>query len=131
MNPPSKTVSVTFYIAAIYDGVLGIVFLISPQSLLRSLGVPEPPLPGYIQFPAALLVVFAIMFLAIARRPVRNRSLIPYGILLKASYCGVVFWYWAFDSISNIWKPFAVFDLIFLLLFLWLYAELGKAARES
>ena len=38
--------------------------------------------------------MFALMFIAIARNPVANRGMIVYGILLKLSYCGLVFWYW-------------------------------------
>lgn len=121
-----KPASAVFYTAAAYDGVLGILFLVFPISLLEFFHVRAPYHPGYIQFPAALLIVFAIMFLAIARRPSVNRNLIPYGMLLKVSYCAIVFWYWAFGSISYIWKPFAIFDLVFLLLFIWVYASKTK-----
>jgi FtsH-binding integral membrane protein len=118
--PGTKSISALFYLAAIYDGFLGIAFLFFPQTLLERFNVP-PPHPGYIQFPAALLVVFALMFLAVARNPRRNRILIPYGILLKLAYSGVVLRYWLVEQIPFIWKPFAIADLVFAGLFFWAY----------
>ena len=110
--------SVLFYIAAAYDGILGIVFLEWPMCIFEHFEITPPNHPGYVQFPAMLLIVFAILFVNIARKPVENRSLIFYGILLKVSYCTVVFAYWFTDGIPVIWKPFAVFDLIFIVLFI-------------
>ena len=66
------------------------------------------------------------MFLAIARDPVGRRGLIPYGILLKVSYCSVVFYHWFSAGLPEMWKPFAVCDLIFLALFALAYAALGR-----
>lgn len=129
MNRSMKSAAAIFYVASVYDGILGIIFLAFPLSLLQFFGVPVPPHPAYIQFSAALLLVFAIMFLTIARNPRANRNLMLYGILLKISYCSVVFWYWAFGSISLVWKPFAVFDLVFLFLFLWSYREAGRESQ--
>ncbi|MDD4050292.1 MAG: hypothetical protein PHR28_00155 [candidate division Zixibacteria bacterium] len=115
-----------FVVAALYDGVLGIVFLLAGGDVFAWYGVTPPNHFGYVQFPGALLIVFGLMFLAVARNPVANRNLIPYGILLKISYCGVVFYYWFRTGLPNMWKPFAVFDLVFLVLFIWAYTALGK-----
>jgi hypothetical protein len=82
---------------------------------------------GYVQFPAALLLIFALMFLAIARDPVGRRHLIPYGILLKVSYCGVVFFHWFTAGVPYMWKPFAVIDIVFLALFGWAYGSLRRS----
>ena len=116
-----------FLIAAIYDGVLGLVFLFAPGRMFDAFGVVPPNHWGYVHFPAALLVVFAIMFLAVARAPEENRNLIPYGVMLKAAYSGLVFWHWATQGIPDMWKPFAFTDLVFGLLFIWAYVELRKA----
>jgi hypothetical protein len=117
---------VLFYVAALYDGVLGVAFLLAAPALFEWVGVTPPNHFGYIHFPAALLIVFALLFLSIARRPEINRHLIPYGILLKISYCAVVFYHWFTAGIPFIWKPFAIADLVFLVVFIWAYAELGK-----
>ena len=79
----------------------------------------------------ALLIVFAVMFMAIAVNPVKNRNLISYGILLKLSYCGVVLFHWFTAGLPGMWKPFCVADLIFLLLFAWAWTVLGKETRQN
>jgi hypothetical protein len=114
-----RLVSTLFTIAGLYDGILGAAFLIAPAALFNRFGVTPPNHFGYVQFPAALLIVFAIMFFAVALDPRANRNLIPYGILLKASYCGLVFGYWFTQGLPNMWKPFAVADVLFAALFFW------------
>jgi hypothetical protein len=121
------TITTLFIVSAIYDGLLGAAFLFESNALFRWFGVTPPNHPGYVQFPAALLVVFAVMFTAIALNPVRNRNLIPYGILLKLSYCGVVSFHWFTAGLPDMWKPFCIADFIFLLLFAWAWTVL----RES
>jgi hypothetical protein len=114
-----------FFIAALYDGLIGAVFLIAPAWVFRSAEVTPPNHWAYVQFPAALLVIFALMFAAIAIKPIENRTLIPYGIMLKAAYCGVAFWYWNAEGIPGLWKPFAVADVVMGFLFLWSFRHLG------
>jgi len=114
-------VSLLFYISALYDSVLGLAFLFAAPAVFEWCGVTPPNHFGYVQFPGALLIVFAVMYLAIARNPIANRNLMPYGMLLKVSYCGVAFYYWFSAGIPGMWKPFAVIDLIFLVLFVWAY----------
>lgn len=121
-----RAISALFLVAASYDGVLGAAFLFAGAAVFQWFGVTPPHHPGYVQFPAALLIVFALMFLAIAMNPLKNCNLIPYGILLKVSYCGVVLFYWLASGISDMWKPFFVFDLIFLILFAWAWTILRK-----
>lgn len=122
-------ISILFIIAAIYDGVLGILFLFAANTIFQLYQVTPPNHLGYVQFPGALLVVFALMFLAVAINPVRNKNLIPYGILLKVSYCAIVFYHWFTAGIPSMWKPFAILDLIFMILFVWTYLVLTKGAK--
>jgi len=122
-----KMISGLFMVAALYDGILGAAFLVAGASVFRLFGVTPPNHMGYIHFPAALLVVFAAMFVAIALYPAKNRNLIPYGMLLKVSYCGVVFFHWLTAGIPGMWKPFCIIDLLFLVLFAWAWQALGKA----
>lgn len=110
-----------FLVAGIYDLVLGIGFLFFPLLLFNWFKVMPPYHLSYVQFPAALLIIFAVMFFNIAQDPVGKMLLIPYGIMLKFAYCGVVFWYWLFSDISYMWKPFAIADLFFIIAFLWCY----------
>jgi len=124
-------IRVLFAIAAAYDGMLGVLFMFAPDYPFRLFDVTPPNHMGYVQFPAALLIVFGIMFLNLARDPVRYRGLVPYGVLLKVAYCSVVFYYWATTGIPYMWKPFAVADIIMLLLFLWAYAALRSVTVEQ
>jgi len=117
-------ISLLFAIAALYDAVLGLAFLVAGERLFDWSGVTPPNHPGYIQFPAALLLIFAALFAAIAAHPVRRRNQILYGVLLKLSYCGVVSYHWITVGVPWIWKPFCIADLVFLLLFLWAWALL-------
>lgn len=117
-----------YTLAALYDGVLGLFFLFAGEHVFKWCGVTPPNHPGYVQFSAALLIVFAIMFIAIAVQPLRNRNLIPYGILLKTAYCGVVLFHWLTADLPNMWKPFCIADLIFLVLFVWAWTTTGKMA---
>lgn len=119
-----------FIVAAIYDGVLGIAFLFAGPAVFAWFEVTPPNHWGYIHFPAALLMVFAIMFAAIAVRPRANRNLIPYGMLLKVSYSGLAFMHWAATDVPTMWKPFAVIDVVFLLAFIWSFWRLG-GSRSS
>jgi hypothetical protein len=121
---PQKTISILFYLTAAYDGILGIVFLISPLAVFAWFDVTPPNHIGYVQFPAMLLIVFAAMFIAIARHPADNRNLIPYGIGLKVSYCLAAFGHWIAGGIPMMWKPFAIIDAICIILFAWAYKHL-------
>ena len=114
-------ISMLFYVVAVYDAVLGLAFLFAAPAVFEWFGVTPPNHFGYVQFPGALLLVFALMYLAIARKPVANRNLMPYGMLLKVSYCGVTFYHWFSAGIPGMWKPFTIIDLVFLVLFVWAY----------
>ena len=121
-----KLVSILFIIGGLYDGLLGLYFLIFPMSIFDYFEVIKPNHTGYIHFPAMLLIAFGIMFFQIANNPKKNENLIPYGILLKVSFCSVVFYHWIDKGIPIFWKPFAFFDLGFLLLFFWAFVALKR-----
>jgi len=122
-----RWIRVLFALAALYDGVLGVVFLLAPAWVFERAGVTPPNHWGYVRFPAAVLLVFAAMFAAVARDPLRRRELIPYGIGLKAAYCGVTLGYWATSALPGMWKPFALADLVMGALFAWAWIALGRA----
>jgi hypothetical protein len=107
-----------FYVAALYDGFFGLVFFFFWPQLYHHFGITPPNHDGYVRFPALLLIIFGFMFLQIARDPDRNRGLIAYGIALKVSYSGLVFWYQlTTPGIPAMWIPWAWCDLGFLVLF--------------
>src|SRR5690242_14676940 len=107
-----------FWISGLYDFIIGLTFLFFGATLYEKAGIPAPNHWGYVQFTALLLMIFGCMFFAIARNPVANRNLIPFGILLKISYVGIVSFYWATGGVPMLFKPFVVIDAIMLVLFL-------------
>ncbi len=123
MNIP-KWIKPFYIVAAFYDGILGAAFLIAPLAIFHAVQIPPPNHIGYVQFPACILVIFAYMLFNIARDPLANRSLIIYAVLIKLSYCLVVFPHWLAGQMPWIWVPFAFFDLIFMIIFFISYKSL-------
>ena len=128
-----KLVRGLFLVAAVYDGVLGLVFLFQPGLAFELFEVVPPNHFGYVQFSAILLIIFAAMFLRVAREPLANRFIMLYGIALKAGYSGLVFYYLLTTGVPAMWVPWAWADLAFLILFLWSWYVTGtlqSAASE-
>ena len=122
---------ITFAVSAIYDGILGLLFLFFGTAIYDYVGIERPNHLGYLHFPALLIIVFAIMFWRIASDPAKYRDLIPFGIGLKFSYCLVVFFHWTTGVIPTMWVPFAWLDLIFLILFFQAWRKLGTVTRSA
>ena len=112
-----KAIAVLFAIAAAYDGILGLAFLVAHKEIFEWFKVAPPNHAAYVEFPAAMLVTFGLMFAAVARDPLANRNLIPYGMLLKVCYIATVGWYWGHGDVPAMWKYFLGADAIFLVLF--------------
>jgi hypothetical protein len=125
----TKWMKWVFGVSAAYDGILGVVFLFVGPMVYDYFGIERPNHLGYLHFPALLLIVFALLYWQIATNPVKHRDLIPYGIGLKAAYCGVVFFHRATAGIPTMWMPFAWLDLGFLILFLLAWRTIGKAGQ--
>jgi len=122
----AKWIPLLFTVASLYDGVLGLAVLAAPLYFFELFKVTPPNHMGYVQFSAALLLIFALMFIQIARDPIANRRLIPYGILLKVAYCGVAGGHWLAAGIPGVWKPFVITDLAMGVLFVWAYRILPR-----
>ncbi len=108
----------TFVLSGLYDLAVGGAFLFAGDALFAAAKIEPPNHPGWVQFPALLVVLFGLMFLQIGSDPRRFRALMPYGIGLKASYAGVVLYHHATTGLPALWVPFAWADLVFLLVFL-------------
>lgn len=120
-----KWIRPLFLLAAFYDGILGLAFIVAPAGIFAMYGVEPPNHMAYVQFPAMLLILFAIMFYRVAMDPVRNRDLILYGCGLKFAYCSLAFWYMLTTRIPAMWVPWAYADLLFLLLFFLSWKSTG------
>jgi hypothetical protein len=118
-----SVVRLLFVIAGLYDFLIGLTFLCFGPQLFDSTGVPHPNHWGYIQFGSLLLIIFGTMFFAVAYDPVANRNLIPYGMLLKLSYTGLVAYYWVTTDCPLLFKPFAIIDGVMFVLFFLAYRK--------
>lgn len=112
-----------FVVAALYDFLIGSAFLFFGPQLFETTGVPQPNHWAYIQFGALLLIIFGIMFFAIAFDPVANRNLMPFGMLLKLAYTALVAYYWFTTDCPLLFKPFAIIDAAMFVLFLLAYRK--------
>ncbi len=123
---PISWIRILLIVCGIYDGLLGLVFFLVPAAVFRIAGVTPPNHYGYVQFPALLLVIFGVMFLRAAADPATSREQIEYGMALKASYFGLVFWYQFHGGIPALWLPWAWADVAFFLLFLSAWRSVAR-----
>ncbi len=123
-----STIRMLFVIASVYDFGIGLGFLFLGPQLFDSAGVPQPNHWGYVQFGALLLMVFGTMFFVVAYDPVANRNLIPYGMLLKLSYTGLVAYYWITTDCPLLFKPFAIIDALMFVAFFLAYRKRPASA---
>ena len=120
-----------FYISAFYDGVLGAVFLFCPSFPFHYFNVPLPNHVGYVQFPAAILLIFALIFYKIGTNPLKHKDLIKYGILLKVSYCFLTASYWIAGTLPGMWKPFTICDAVMGILYGLSYCSLQSTEQAN
>ena len=123
-----KTTKMFYVLAGLYDGVIGLGFLLFPAAIYAMYAVEPPNHMAYVQFPALMLIIFGAMFFQISKNPAKNRGLILYGCALKVSYCSMVFGYMATSGVPAMYVPFAYADLVFLALFVVTYRSLGEPA---
>lgn len=107
-----------FVVAALYDIVLGALFLVAAEPIYWRFGVTPANHPAYVQFAAAVVLIFGIGFWFVARSPERNRDIIKLGVLFKIAYSGVVLGWWFQGRMPGMFVPFAWIDLVFLGAFL-------------
>jgi len=120
-----------FLIAAIYDFVMGIVFIFFYKFAFKSLGISEaiPEFGGYLSLIGAFLFVIGIAYYLIYLGDLaKNRDLILVGALYKLAYCLTAFVYFAVGQIPHMifLYLFGVLDLIMFILMIECYIFLGK-----
>ncbi len=68
----TRPIQALFLIAAVYDGALGAIFLIAPGPVFQWANVTPPNHWAYVQFPAALLIIFGLDVRRGRQRPRRQ-----------------------------------------------------------
>jgi hypothetical protein len=100
------------FVCALYDVVLGAVFLIAYEPVFNRFGVTLPNHPGYVQFGAAFVLIIGFGFWLAARAPERSHDLLKLGLLTKLAYCMIVFGYQMRGMMPGMWVPFAWCDAV-------------------
>lgn len=124
-----KWIRPLFLVAAAYDLILGVAYLLAYPAIYARYGVALPNHPGYVQLNAIFVAIFGIGFWFVARAPERNRDIIKLGVLLKLAYAGVVLGYAFKGMMPMMWIPWAIIDLLFMLAFLVALFALRAPAR--
>ncbi len=120
-----------FLIAAIYDFILGIVFIFFYKPAFKLLGISEalPEFGGYLSLIGAFLFVIGVAYYLIYRGDLKaNRDLIMVGALYKLAYCLVSFVYFVIGQIPHMLflGLFGVIDFIMFVLMTECFFFLGK-----
>ena len=113
-----KTISVIFWTAAIY-GVLALLAGLLGEAQFNVASPPAITHPEFYYGFHGLALVFQIVFVIIARDPLRYRLLIPVAILEKAAFFIPCLLLWHADRLDNSSSIFVggMIDGIFMLLF--------------
>ena len=126
-----SSIRLLYYIAAAYEGLLGLAFIVAGPRIFDLCGITPPNHWGYVHFSAGILLIFGWLLLPIALHPVENRSLVIYGVLLKVCYVMTVGWHQFHGGVPTLWIYFAVADAVFLALFIWTMGSLKAAASGT
>jgi len=109
---------ILFLSAAVYDTVLGIIFLFFYRPVYNLLGIPVPEYPAYLSLSAAFVLVIGIAYYIVYLNIYRNRDLVVVGTLYKLAYTIVVFYYFLCEYLPhNAFLIFGIIDLVFFFLF--------------
>jgi len=114
-------------LAAAYDLILGLAALLAFKPIYQRFAVTLPNHAGYVQWGAAVVIVFGIGFWLAAMNPARNRDIIVMGVLFKLAFAGTVLGHDFLGSVPTIWVPFAWADLAFALLFMAMLRSLPRS----
>jgi hypothetical protein len=126
-----KGIKTVFLVAALYDIILGIVFGLFFKQVYNSFGTELPNHAGYIQLAAAFILTFGIGFYFVYKDPVRNRAIVTLGVLMKLGFVVVVLGHLLIDSVPSFFIPFALMDIVFLLLFMYTQTAIKKLATTK
>jgi hypothetical protein len=106
-----------FLTAAVYDIVLGVIFILFYAKAFAILGIADklPQFGGYISLIGAFLFVIGVAYWLIYKGELKqNRDLITVGTLYKLAYCLTAFVYAAMGNVPHMVfvALFGVVDLV-------------------
>lgn len=109
-----------FLLAAVYDMALGLVFFVAYKPMLEWLGMTLPPHVSYIHLLAIFVFVQGASYLVAWADPLANLGIVKVGIMYKLGYASLAAYYLVTDQIPAMFFAwFGLFDLLFLIGFVW------------
>ncbi|MCZ4694594.1 hypothetical protein DWB61_06020 [Ancylomarina euxinus] len=120
-----------FLVAAIYDLILGLVFLFFSRWAFKLIGISDklPEFIGYLSLIGAFLLVIGLAYFLIYKGDLqKNIDLILVGLMYKLAYCSIAFFYALVGNIPHFifFALFGILDLIMLILMLECYMWVSK-----
>lgn len=116
-----------FLVAALYDLILGTVFLFLYPWVYGVMGIPLPTEPAYLQMAAAFVLVQGMMYVLVYRNLEGNRDLILVGATYKAAYAVISLYHLGAGDLPHpFFAVFGVLDIGFMVVFAMCLGWLGK-----
>jgi hypothetical protein len=121
-----------FLIAALFDGILGLLFLFFWGPIFDALGVTRPESSSYVTLAAAFIAVQGLGYFLVWRDMVRNVGIVVIGVAYKLAYVVLSAYYaLAGELLHNIFAWFGAADVIFLIGFIWFLAVVREGGTYS
>ena len=124
-----------FLVTAVYDLILGLIFMFFVKSAFDLIGIPEklPEFTGYLTLIGGYVFVLGLAYYFIYRSDLyKNLDLILIGLLYKLVYCAITFYYFIIGDIPHIifLAFFGILDFIMFILMVECYITLKKRVRK-
>ena len=125
-------IRLAFLIGAIYDGVLGLIFLLAPRAIMTVLGIPFPENAIYLQLAAGLIALMGLLHYFVWRDRVSNADIITVLVVFKVFYVLLTILSASQGRLPHpLFGVFAVIDLLFFLVFLGALRAVGRSPRGT
>jgi hypothetical protein len=105
-----------FWIAAVFNFLVGIPMLLAYPLVSRVLGLEGPPTVWF-HIAAAIIIVFGYAYACIARDPVKYRPYVALGAIAKTAFVIVIYVHWLKGTAPTPVALLVSADLVFALLF--------------
>lgn len=129
-RPGSSGWRTFFLVAALYDLILGAVFVLIGEPILTAIGMALPPHIAYIQLAAVFTFVQGLGYWFVFRDPYANLGIVRVGVAYKAAYSGLALYYLVIGQLPSVFFiPWAVTDLLFLIGFVMFLRAASRAQR--
>lgn len=121
-----------FLVAALYDFILGFIFLFFYKPIFRILEISIPADPSPLSLSAAFVFTLGFAYYLIYKNIEGNFDLVKVGIFYKFTYVLISFYYFIFGSVPHmIFVVFGLLDAVFLILFLEFFIYIIKNGRQK